>query len=163
MIFGAGDLPRCDGSDQLAQQAASVHAPRLVMYHKQAASARTRFLRLAYGGVCGFEELPERAELVDGHGCVPAKVAWHPAPLICRAERELGLPPGSLEVDSAFHARLRLADERLDVYLGRFTAIDPPRLAAAAAGGAFIDLIQARELSALELMLLRKAYEAILG
>ena len=47
--------------------------------------------------------------------------------------------------------------------LARFTAIDPPFSAAEQLGGAFIDLTQARGLPPLELDLLRRAYEVILG
>jgi hypothetical protein len=154
---------RLDRDPASGEDSLLMHTPRLIMYHKQAMSARTRFLKLAYGGVCGFAALPERAELVDEHAAIPAKLMWHPASVIGQAERQLGLPCGSLEVDTAFRAQLRLADERLDVYLGRFTTIDPPDLAAAPAAGTFIDLTQARGLPTLELALLRRAYEAILG
>ena len=41
-----------------------MNEPRLILYHKQSTSARTRFLRLSYGGICAFEPLPEPLELV---------------------------------------------------------------------------------------------------
>jgi len=135
--------------------------PRLIMYHKQSTSARTRFLRLAYGGVCGFEPLPKLSELAAEDP--PTKVATHPAALVRDAEQRLGLPAGGLELESGFRCRVDSAGEATQVFLARFTAIDPPFEVAAAQGGAFIDLTQARGLPPVELQLLRRAYEAILG
>ena len=139
-----------------------MNEPRLILYHKQSTSARTRFLRLSYGGICAFEPLPEPLELVPpGEG--PGSLVSHPARLIRAAEQLLGLVPGSLEPESELRFRLRGADGETEVLLARFTAIDPPFESAAAAGGAFIDLTQARRLPPLELALLRLAYEQIMG
>ncbi|MBK1700616.1 hypothetical protein [Thiococcus pfennigii] len=136
--------------------------PRLIMYHKHPTSARTRFLRLPYGGVCGFAALPPQAEL-DAGPRGSAKVSWHPFAVLHAAEAELGLAHGSLEVESGFRAAVRSADVTIEILLARFTAIDPPLALAEALGGAFIDLTQARALPPLELALLRRAYELILG
>lgn len=139
-----------------------MNEPRLILYHKQSTSARTRFLRLAGGGVCAFAPLPEPAELIPpGDG--PGSLVSHPAPLVRAAELRLGLAAGSLEPDPGFRLRVRGAAGETEVLLARFTAIDPPFAAAAAAGCAFIDLTQARGLPVLELGLLRLAYERILG
>lgn len=136
--------------------------PRLIMYHKHPTSARTRFLRLPYGGICGFAALPLRAELdLAPHGS--AKVTWHPSSVLHAAEAELGLASGSLEVEYGFRCAVRSADATTEILLARFTAIDPPLALAEALGGAFIDLTQARALPPIELALLRRAYELILG
>ncbi len=135
---------------------------RLILYHKQTTSARTRFLRLSYGGVCAFDALPETSELVPpGEG--PGSLVSHPARLVRAAEQRLGVAPGSLAPEPEFRFRLRGADGEMEVLLARFTAIDPPFESANAAGGAFIDLTQARGLPPLELALLRLAYEQIMG
>jgi len=133
----------------------------LILYHKHPTSARTRFLRLAHGGVCGLEALPADAAIDDSGGA--QTVVSHPAMLLRAAERQLGLCAGSLEGDAGFHCRIDAGGTASDVYLARFTAIDPPFEAADAVGAGFIDLTQARGLAAVELQLLRRAYEHVLG
>ena len=139
-----------------------MNPPKLILYHKQSTSARTRFLRLEHGGMCGPEPLPADAELSDE---LPGSstVVSHPAPLIRAAESRLGLPVGSLEAEPAFRCRVTSAEGASEVYLARFRTTDPPLDTVAARGGAFIDLTQARGLPVVELELLRRAYELILG
>lgn len=138
------------------------HQPRLIMFHKQKTSARTRFLLLGSGTVCGFDPIPSLAEVMDP---TPAegKVALHPGALAHAAETRLGLPAGSLETMGDFHARVDVADGPLSVYLAGFTTEDPPFAAAEEQGARFIELPEARMLPAIELQLLRLAYEYLLG
>lgn len=138
----------------------------LIMYHKHGSSARTRFLKLAYGGVCGFDPLPVLSQLIDGEMVKhpSAKdVLHHPAPLVTKAEQSLGLSAGSLEAEGEFFEQVDVEGGPLDVYLARFTAIDPPFDAAEKNGAEFIDLTQARGLPGTELELLRKVYEFVLS
>lgn len=137
--------------------------PRLIMFHKQKTSARTRFLRLSNGSVCGFTPLPTLAELLDEADGTADKVARHPGALVHGAETRLGLPAGSLEAMGDFHAKVDVAGGPVSVFLAGFTTEDPPFAAADAVGGRFIDLPEARQLPASELQLLRLAYEYLLG
>lgn len=140
--------------------------PRLILYHKHPSSARTRFLKLAHGGVCGFEPLPVLSQLIDGEVLKYPQgtdVLQHPAPLIQEAEKTLGLPAGALEAQGEFHEQIDVDGGPLDVYLARFTDIDPPIGQMESLGGEFIDLTQARGLPDTELELLRKVYEFALG
>ncbi|WP_127477666.1 hypothetical protein [Sulfurivermis fontis] len=140
-------------------------AARLIVYHKQATSARLRFLRLADHTVCGFGALPALAAVVEPEEKArfePAVVP-HPAPLAGRMEQLLGLPDGSVELDGGFVVRVDVPDGPLTVYLARLTSIDPPFAAAAAHGATFIDLTQARDLPRVELELLRRAYQHVMG
>ncbi|WP_296806755.1 hypothetical protein [Thiocapsa sp.] len=137
-------------------------APRLIMYHKQSTSARTRFLRLPYGGVCGFAALPDES-VVEESGATSPKVVTHPARVLRDAEVRLGLPSGSFEMEPGFRCEVVAGDERTQVFLARFTSIDPPFETAQAHGSSFIDLTQARTLAPVELDLLRRSYERILG
>ena len=137
--------------------------PRLIMFHKQKTSARTRFLCLGNGSVCGFEPLPRLAELLDAEFGDDAKVVLHPGALVHGAETRLGLPAGSLEAMGDFHARVDVAGGPLSIYLAGFTTEDPPFAAADAQGGRFIELPEARQLPPSELQLLRLAYEYLLG
>jgi len=136
--------------------------PRIILYHKHPTSARTRFLRLAHGGVCGPAPLPEGASLVS-EGIPAGALAWHPAAVVGAAERSLGLPGGSLEADAGFRALIEAPHGPVEVLLAHFTAMDPPFEAVETIGGAFIQLTQARGMAPVELALLRRAYEAILG
>lgn len=135
---------------------------RLIMFHKQNTSARTRFLLLDSGTVCGFLPLPPLVMLLEAP---PGddKVVCHPGALVHDAETRLGLPAGSLEVMGDFHARLDVPGGPVSVYLAAFTSEDPPFAAAEALGGRFIDLPEARMLPPAELQLLRLAYEYLLG
>ena len=134
-------------------------AARLIMYHKQATSARTRFLRLEACGVCGFEPLPPLSRRAGGG---EEGVVTHPASLVREAEQRLGLAAGGLEVEPGFHHRLESPDGTCTVYLARFTAIDPPFDAAEQAGGRFVAITEARDLPPVQLDLLRDAYEVIM-
>jgi hypothetical protein len=136
--------------------------PRLIMYHKQSTSARTRFLKLPYGGVCGFEELPAQASLADDSGDA-GDLFSQPALLLRAAETRFDLPSGSLEAEPGYRCKVISEEGTTEVHLARFTTTDPPFEQASAHGAAFIDLTQARGLPAVELALLRLAYEKIMG
>ena len=134
-------------------------AARLILYHKQATSARTRFLRLEGCGVCGFEPLSplaRRATQASG-GVVP-----HPASLLRDAEAALALETGTLEIESGFQQMLDIPDGACTVYLARITTIDPPFELAEQAGGRFIAITEARDLAPVQLELLREAYTIIM-
>jgi hypothetical protein len=137
-------------------------APRLILFHKQATSARTRFLKLAHGGVCAPGPLPALAQLVDPPP--PAgKVALHPGTLLREAERWLSMPVGSLELEAEFRAGVDAAAGLVPVFLAGFTTIDPPFAEVQAVDALFIDLTQARGMVPVDLQLLRRAYEVVLG
>lgn len=134
---------------------------RAILYHKQGASARTRFLRLPHGGVCAPGDLPVLVAL--GEGEPEDAVISHPAPLLKQLREWLALPDEGLETDAEFRAWLDTPEGPLPVYLIRFTTLDPPFEAAERAGCAFIALTEARGLPPVELQLLQRAYGVILG
>jgi len=134
---------------------------RLVLFHKQGTSARTRFLRFA-DSLLAFAPLPAGAVLraeTEAQG----KVLAHPAPLLKQAEEKLGLPAGSLSAEAEFCATVDTPQGEVQIMLAGFTTTDPPFIAANAIGGRFVALIEARGLSPLELELARRAYTTILG
>ncbi len=140
-------------------------AVRLIVYHKQSTSARLRFLRYAGPTVCAFGALPRLASVVgeaEMKRFDPAVVP-HPAPLVGKMEKSLGLPTGSVALDSDFLARVDVPDGPLTIYLAHFTTIDPPFAAAQTHGGEFIDLTQGRDLPQPELELLRRVYSHVMG
>jgi len=143
---------------ELSRYADSV---RLVMYHKQSTSARTRYLRLADGGICAFQSLPTGAELhfePSEEGCVLP----HPAAAIAAAENWLDLLPGSLEFQGEFRAHAHTPTGNLSIYLLRFTTVDPPFQAASEVGASFIAITEGRGLPPAEMEILRKSYEFIM-
>ncbi len=66
---------------------------RLTFYHKQATSARTRFLLFEYGSICAFEKIPTLAQLYDSP---PDNLFVHPAAILRNAEQKLRFPEHSL-------------------------------------------------------------------
>lgn len=133
---------------------------RLIFYHKQATSARTRFLRF-HNTVCAFETLPPLAQLAEVIPNTP--VVLHPTVLLQQAGQNLGIPHSDLEVDNEFHAKVEVPSGLITIYLIRFTAIDPPFDLATRLQGRFISIMDARDLATVELQLLRIAYTAIMG
>jgi hypothetical protein len=140
-----------------------MQTPRLVMFHKQSTSARTRFLLLHYGGVCAFGGLPALSHLVEADEAAAETLSFHPSSVVSQVENELGLTAGSLEREGGFRAKVDAPGGLIEVFLARFTSMDPPFEWAEEHGARFIDLTQARGLPDIELQILRRAYEQILG
>jgi hypothetical protein len=136
-------------------------APRLILYHKQATSARTRFLRFA-DTLLAFTALPTLSAVRDEDAAQSSVVA-HPAPVLRQAEQRLGLAQGDLRAAADYYAEVDTPDGTVPVLLAEFTAIDPPFDAAVAIGGRFVAITEARGLPAVELELVRRAYAVILG
>ncbi len=130
----------------------------VLCYHKQKTSARTRFL-LFVDSVLLFGPLPANAVVRTAAG----PVRPHPVPSIRSAESWLRLPAGSLRPEPEFQVEVDTPDGWMPVLLAEFTALDPPFEAAAAVNGRFVAITEARDLPPLELELLRRAYETILG
>ena len=140
---------------------AHLSATRLILYHKQATSARTLFVRFN-DTVCAFEPLPADAQLLEQKE--DQLVVAHPAALVNQAEKHLGLANGDLEIETEFQKQVSVPAEgmTITIYLVRFTAIDPPFQQLAQYGGRFISIMDAKDLPRTELELLRHAYAVIM-
>jgi hypothetical protein len=136
-------------------------APRLILYHKQATSARTRFLRFA-DTLLAFTALPLLSAVCD-EDAAQSTVVPHPAPILRQAEERLGLVHGDLRAEAGFYAEVDTPGGNVPVLLAEFTTIDPPFAAVAEAGGRFVAITEARGLPDVELELVRRAYTVILG
>ncbi len=139
---------------------------RFVLYHKQATSARTLFLRLADGGVLAPEPLPPLATVLEADeeaDADDASVVLHPASLALALCRHFGLPPDSIEIDAGFAAQVDTPGQPLTVHLARFKAMDPPRAELGALGAGFCALTELRARPPAEMELLRRAYQTVLG
>lgn len=136
---------------------ASALAPRLLCFHKQSTSARTRFL--AYGAsVLAPSPLPESGTLTD-----PGKVRPHPAVALQALAQRLGLPAKQLRLLADFDVDVATPDGTVPVLLIEIATLDPPFAAAATLGARFIAITEARDLPRVELELLRRAYEILIG
>jgi hypothetical protein len=99
-------------------------APRLILYHKQATSARTRFVRFA-DSLLAFAALPPLS-VVGPEDAAQSAVVPHPAPLLRQAEQRFGLGKDDLRAEADFYAEVHTPDGIVTVLLAEFTSIDPP-------------------------------------
>ena len=137
---------------------------RIIFFHKHGTSARTRFLRFTDDTVCGFAPLPQLSAIME-EGYIPKQpaVEAHPATMLQQGAQRLQLDRTVLALETQYNEWVDAPGGAIRILLARFTAIDPPFEAAEALGARFIDLTEARDLPSVELLLLRKAYEVILG
>ncbi|MEW6163811.1 MAG: hypothetical protein AB1642_01980 [Pseudomonadota bacterium] len=133
-------------------------APRLLCCHKQGTSARTRFVRWPHG-MLAFAPPPAGATLQKS---APA-ARRHPAAALLDAAHRLGLPDDALRAETEFAATLETSEGEVPVVLACFATQDPPFAAVEKLGGRFIAITEARDVGELELALLRRAYEILIG
>lgn len=133
---------------------------RTILFHKTPTSGRTCFYRYKHGGICGTEPLPIPAVVMEPPG--ESGLSLHPAPLVKQMSQHLGLEEKALEAEGDYHQWVDVAGGPIQVFLLRFTGIDPPHALAEELGGGFVELAQARDLSSVELELLRSAYECVM-
>ncbi len=137
---------------------------RLIIFHKHPVSARTRFLKLAYGGICGFEPLPKLAQVLDDERLEKEdNVIKHPATLINAAEQELKLDAGSLQIAGEYFERVDVPHATIHVYLAGIGGHDTPDELLQENGAKFHLITEMRGLPPAEMELLHRAYTAILG
>lgn len=133
---------------------------RAIFFHKQATSARLRFLRFAHGSVCAPEPLPADAQLqAPIEGCSAAEAESVLEQL--HSLYEFG--EDSLQIETEFACDVLSDTATMPVLLVGIDRTDPPFELAEGMDASFIDLTQARGLPPLELQLLRQAYECVLG
>jgi hypothetical protein len=132
---------------------------RVILYHKQATSARTRFLKLSHGSVCAFEPLPKLSTIVEKQ----PNTLCHPTAILHETEQKLGLLENTLTIESEYRQSIEVPGGNIEILLANIDTLDPPIEAVERSHAVFIDLTQARGLPSIELELLRSAYELILG
>ena len=133
---------------------------QVILYHKQATSARTRFVKFEGETVFvnGVVDELSQIDASDGH-----KTLIHPAAVLRQTEDQLGLATQTLIAETEYRYSIEVPGGRIPVVLAGINTMDPPFAEIEQAGGRFIDLTQARGLPVLELELLRHAYEMVLG
>jgi hypothetical protein len=133
---------------------------RVILYHKHPTSARTRFLKFGNGSVIGFDSIAVPATLREQGS---THTAVHPATVARDVEQRLHLEQGILKADGKFSYSIDAPDGNIQIVLLEISGIDPPIELAERIGGGFIELLEARDFPQIELDLLRKAYEFLLG
>lgn len=139
-----------------------IASARVILYHKQATSAMTRFCLLGTGSVCIGGDLPEGSRLVTHERRADLSVVPHPEVLKAELKHWFSLPSGALAVEGGYQELVETGDGLLHVSLMRATTIDPPFAEAAHVGASFATLTEARTLPGIELELLRSAYAMIM-
>lgn len=133
---------------------------RLIMYHKQFTSARILFFALN-SSICHFDGLPPESKIVDS-SIEGDRVIEYPENLMPNIKERLGLSKDILEIETTFKAIAKSEESESDIYLARFTTLDPPREQLADLGGKFISIIEARSFPSVEVELLGLAYSFLM-
>lgn len=133
---------------------------RIILYHKQATSARTRFVKFEGDTILGFAPVAKLAQVDDSKS---GNTHLHPSAILRDTEKRLCLDQDALVAEPDFQHSIDIPGDVVQVILAQITTMDPPFEQVENLGGNFIDLTQARGLPPVELDLLRQAYELILG
>ena len=137
---------------------------RLVIFHKQATSARLRFLSFSHG-LFAFGSVDNDLEVLPDEGIIPPAptLEWHPATLQRMAEGYLGLDMGALCMEPEFYGLVHTSKGVLRLRALALQTIDPPFDAAERIGARFISITEARSMNPLEREALRRVYEHVIG
>lgn len=136
----------------------------IILFHKQSTSARVRFLLAENSSICFATEIPALATLVEENQLSKdSTVDKHPATAVGELEQQMGLAKGDIELVKDFSLKLDVPNQVIPVYLGYFKNIDPPFDEVATIGAKFIAITEARRLPPVELQLLQKAYQYLMG
>ncbi|MBS99347.1 MAG: hypothetical protein CMI01_11805 [Oceanospirillaceae bacterium] len=133
---------------------------RVIVAHLHTLSARLHFWMVEYAegcSVCLPKPLAPLSTLHTDHE--PTEAVPHPAQMIRPIAERLGLEPEDLSVASASLGWVESPGEWAPVALLRIDGDQLPELE----GGTFISLMDLLKVPITERMLLREAYEALLG
>lgn len=134
---------------------------RVIVAHLHPVSARLHFWMVSYSGqpsVCLPQPLSPLSTLHDD-APEPQSALLHPAQMIRPVAELLGLEPRALNVVRAVLGWVESPGEWIPISLLRIEGEHLPALT----GGRFITLMELLQLPVTERMLLRKAYETLLG
>lgn len=136
---------------------------RVIIFHKHPASAKVRFLKYDYGGICGFEALPALASVLDEAVFEKERnVINHPVMIARNAENALKLGENTLETVGEYLQRVDVPQGVINIYLLGLRGRDTPDEALAAQGATLHLITEMRALPVAEMELMRRAYVAIM-
>ena len=138
--------------------------PRFVFYHKQPTSARMRFMVFDTGSVLSGPSLPilNVVEEVERDYDDEDVVAF-PNNGLGAVLDQIGVPKGDAAMAFPDVASVDTADGPVAIHGVKFTEIDPPFDTIEKAGGKFIEMTQARQLSATDMEIIRRIYVHAMG
>jgi len=136
---------------------------RIIIFHKHPVSAKVHFVKQAYGGICGFSELPKLASVLDDEHEIDEIVVQHPAMVAKAVAEGLGVAQADVEVVPSFMQYVDVPDATIKVYLAGMQTHDMPVEALAAKGASLHLITELRGLPPAEMELLQRAYIAIMG
>jgi len=105
--------------------------------------------------------LPALSEIF-GEGDGGGDVVAHPGMLLTQVAASLDLNADAIELESEFAANVDTPSGVVPIFLGRITTMDPPFDAVERVGARFISITEARDLTPVELELLRRAYTCVM-
>lgn len=135
---------------------------RFILFHKHPVSAKTRFLKMAGGNICGPEALPPLSAIKEEYERDDQQVVFHPSVVAEIAAKCLGVSSSDLVVDVTFRQQVEVPRKMLTVYLIGFKGHDTPDAVLSEQNHSFINLTQALGLPPVEMELLRRAYATIM-
>ena len=136
---------------------------RTIIFHKHPVSAKVRFLKQQYGGICGFNPLPDLAVVLDDETLDKEEnIVSHPSHITRNAEEKLQLSEGSLKIESEYFQKVDIPKGMVNVYLVGIVGHDTPDAILAEQGMSLNLITEMRDLSPTEMELLRRAYVAIM-
>lgn len=139
---------------------------RIILFHQQSTSARTRFLFYKQrNSVLGFSPLSELAVLMEDCDDNSLETIKHQrlSELDVLMRYNIGIPADKILLDSEFIHLIDVPKEIIAVSLGRFTDIDPPFEWAESMNMDFRELTGVRNVNPVELELMQKAYQRVMG
>ena len=136
---------------------------RVIVFHKHPVSAKVRFLRMNYGGVCGFLPLHAIANVLDEEQLEKeSNVVTHPAMAVAWTEKKLGFESGAMEAEPEYLQRVDVPSGMVMVYLVGIKGLETPDTELAEQGAELVLITAMRGLPPAEMELLRRAYVAIM-
>jgi hypothetical protein len=133
---------------------------RFVLYHKQPTSARMRFMVFETGSVLSGSLLPALSLLEDAQerDYDSEKIVQLPTNGLLDVVKNLGISASDVRMSFPDMSLVDTAKEKIPVHGVAFTTIDPPIAQVENTGAKFIDMTQARQLSAIDMEILRRIY-----
>lgn len=136
---------------------------RVIIFHKHPVSAKVHFIKQAYGGICGFAELPKLATVLEDETPDDENVVQHPQTIAKEVADELKVAQGTVEVVTGYLQYVDTPDGTIKVYLAGMQTHDMPIEALAEKGASPHLITELRGLPPAEMELLQRAYIAIMG
>ncbi|NVK18810.1 MAG: hypothetical protein HWE30_08955 [Methylocystaceae bacterium] len=138
--------------------------PRFVFFHKQPTSARMRFMVFDNGSVLSGPSLPvlNVVEEVERDYDDEDVVAFPDNGLVLILDK-IGVAKSDATMAFPDVASVDTADGFVPIHGVKFTEIDPPFDQVAEAGAKFIEMTQARQLSATDMEIIRRIYIHAMG